>query len=226
MRGEQLAQIRKANGWTQKQLAEMLSSALGKSYASNRVGEWERDRVKIPAHIETFVTELGLSTILTDDRTSDAEPRPFPPAEGEPVLDSHPPTPDDQQPRLLPQEPLTSSSGAYSRVCQEMWELVATAVGMVGAVTGNERLQQDGVIIDADKEALGKAYGKLAETNETFRRMLTGMTASGAWLEVSLVTGITAGKVMRNHQRAKPLPEQPEEGDDDGGSLFAFPASG
>ena len=118
----------------------------------------------------------------------------------------------------------------YARVCEELFELIATGVGLVGAVTGSEKLRIDGEIILADKKNLGKAYGKLAETNETFRNMLTGMHGGGAWLNVALVTGITAGKLMRNHQGAKvvsPPPDEPaEEGvtlHGDNGAVVHFP---
>ena len=218
MTGPEIQRLRERNGWTQQQLADMLNEALGKKYKPGRIGEWENGRTPVPKHIGSFLLELGLESILPDrdeghgERDGGAD-EPVPGGE-----DTFPPGPTAAPP--AGQQPLTGYSGAYARVCTELWELVATGVGMVGAVTGSEQLQQDGRIIEADKEALGRAYGKLAETNETFRKMLTGMTTSGAWLEVSLATGITAGKIMRNHQR--PRPQAVEEGRGDG-AVVDFP---
>ncbi len=98
-----------------------------------------------------------------------------------------------------------SPSGVYIKACTELWQIVATGVGMTGAAIGSRALMLDGQTIDADKEMLGEAWGKLAETNATFRNMLVGLTTGGAWFQVAIVTGSTVGRCWANH--AVPLPE-------------------
>jgi len=46
---------------------------------------------------------------------------------------------------------LPTSGNLYSRVCEELFEMVATGVGLVGAATGNDVLQKDGAIIAENK---------------------------------------------------------------------------
>lgn len=212
MNGDQLKQLRTAQGWSQQKLADLINPALDRKYGSAMISRWEKGNAPIPKHVSTFLEGLELTATLPDEHIT-YEPEDFPDA-GE-REDSAPPPPGagSGEPAVSPLLPLGSSP--YARVCEELFELVATGVGMVGAVTGSEKLRIDGEIILADKKNLGKAYGKLAETNATFRNMLAGMTGGGAWLEVALVSGITAGKVMRNHQRPVPImeavPDQPAE---------------
>lgn len=204
MTGEQVKRLRERQGWTQQQMGEMVGRALERKYNGRTISEWESGRRNVPEHVSVFLTELGLETLIPE---SDTEPKISP--DGQDLA----PAPDEKP--IKGQTPL-SSSGVYAKVCEEMWEMVATGVGMVGAVTGSDKLRRDGAIIDADKEALGKAYGRLAETNEVFRNMIASVTTSGAWLEVAFVTGTTAGKIMRNHQ--EPLPGLREVSEDGGSS--------
>ena len=211
MDGKDLRRIRERNEWTQAQLSDLLKATFDGKYSGTQVGRWEKGTSKIPDSVASFLVELEIGEGFGVDFGADAGVEPGSDAREDPVSDSAPPPPPDAGigniGALLP------SGGIYARVCEEMWELVATGIGMAGAVTGSETLQADGRIILEDKQALGKAYGKLAETNETFRRMLTGMTSSGAWLEVALVSGITAGKLMRNHQSARQQDRQQPQDD-------------
>ncbi len=219
MTGRELRELRQRNGWTQKQIAELLNSSLERKYTNGTIGSWENEKRRVPAEVERLLAGLEL------ERAFPLEP---PPLDGETIEpdggpdDSAPPPPPGSESRG--QLPLpTGGDPRFARVCEELWEMVATGVGMVGAVTGSEALRRDGEIILADKQALGKAYGKLAETNATFRRMLTSMTSGGAWLEVALVSGVTAGKMMRSHQglkeqqRRQRLEEQTRLAEEDGG---------
>ena len=215
MTGPELRAFRDKQGWSQGQLADFLNSGLDRRYAPNKLSEWERGKRPIPGIVENFLTTVQLEQAfpLTEERPlePDAETDYTPPTDE----DSAPPPPPGAEPK--PQAAL-SSGNAYARVCEELWEMVATGVGLLGAATGSEALRKDGEIILADKRALGRAYGKLAEQNDTFRRMLMGATTGGAWLEVCLVSGLTAGKIARSHQALKPVPlhaapdlDQPEE---------------
>ena len=205
MNGEQLKQLRTEQGWSQQKLADLLNPALDRKYGSAIISRWETGKAPIPAAVGSFLDGLELTRIVPDEHlTYEDDGFPLGGEQG----DTPPPPPSTagtgdgvQAASLL----LTGGPSPYARVCEELFELVATGVGMVGAVTGSEKLRLDGEIILADKKALGKAYGKLAETNATFRNMLTGMHGGGAYLEVALVSGITAGKLMRNHQRPAPI---------------------
>jgi transcriptional regulator with XRE-family HTH domain len=171
-------------GVTQKELAEVISSAVERTVAQPTYANWERGRGKIPADVESFLEALADGGVILDDvqpaggRLSDTEPR------------DH-----DAQPA-----PVLAIGSSYSALCEQFFELIATAVGMLGAALGSPELMADGQVIDADKKALGAAYGKLAETNETFRNLLIATDKQGAYLAVALTTGATIGKIWRNHQ--------------------------
>lgn len=220
-----MLELRKRRGWSQEQLSELLKTSMGRGSVT-MIRRWEKSERTIPQDIGVFLGELALEERFPTDRflgdTTYEEP---PEGSPDPTLASGdsapPPPPTSAGGQAAGQLPLHAGGGVYARVCEELWELIATSVGMVGAVTGSKNLQADGRIILADKEALGKAWGKLAETNDTFRRMLTSLNSSGAWLEVALVTGITAGKVMRNHQQPE-LPASTEGNGDGEGRVVPF----
>ena len=209
MKGGELRRFREEQGWSQDELGRLLKGALGKG-SGTTVGKWEKEQRPVPDDVGAFVAQLMLDSALPGDPPLDEdalglpgeEPLGFaaPPVEGS-GGDSAPPEPSDPSRGAVPggQLPLPGGS-SYATVCTELWELVATGLGMIGAVTGSEGLRADSEIILADRVALGRAWGKLAETNDTFRRMLLGATSGGAWLEVALVSGVTAGKMYRSHQ--------------------------
>lgn len=210
MNGSELKALRERQGWSQEALGELLKASLGRG-SSTSIGKWEKGTRPVPEEVSRFLIGLELEAAYPG-----ASGEPF---EADPPLDSEasssrggtgdtapspPPTGAGTGEQVAGQAPLpTPGGGAYARVCEELWELVATGVGMIGAVTGSEALRRDGEIIAADRAALGKAYGKLAETNDTFRRMLLGMTSGGAWTEVALVTGITFSKCHRAHREVR-----------------------
>ena len=183
-----LKELREKHGWSQSALAETLNVALDRKYRSAQVSSWEREDRPIPENVSAFLNALAIDMNLggTGEPRFEA-PEPPDPTEDSPPFDS-----------FEPQIP-AGTSGIYARACTELWEMVAMGIGMAGAVTGSDKLQADGRIISADSRALGIAYGKLAETNETFRKMLAGATSGGAWLEVALVTGTTVSKCWANH---------------------------
>jgi transcriptional regulator with XRE-family HTH domain len=201
MKGSELRRWREEQGWSQDELAKLLKASLGKG-SSTTVGKWENETRPVPEDVGALVAKLQLEAAFPDEPPLDEEGLGLgseaAPVEGQ--GDTAPPEPGGS-PLAAPagQSPLPGGGG-YARVCEELWELVATGVGMVGAVTGSQALRRDGEILLADKQALGRAWGKLAETNDTFRRMLLGATSGGAWLEVAMVSGITVGKCYRSHQ--------------------------
>lgn len=193
MTGDELRKLRERRGLDRNELAELMNSALGTTYSGESIARWERGRE--PARkVQAFLDELAVQEFSTltgaaggdDELELDGGFAPNvdePPGPGAPAA----------------QPVLVSGSGAMVKACTELWELIATGVGMVGAAVGSEALMNDGAIIAGDKEALGAAWGKLAETNDTFRRMLVGMTEGGAWLQVALVTGTTFSKCWQSH---------------------------
>lgn len=195
MTSETLRRLREGRNWSQAELAELLNAALERNYESASIGRWETGARKVPKDVSAYLEVLALQTALPGVDPADQLYGP----QEEPDGDSAPPDPNPAPEPPVGQQPYPGAANGYERLCTELFEMVATGVGMVGAVLGSEPLMRDGAIIDADKEALGRAYGKLAQTNETFRRMLQSMTTSGAWLEVALVSGTTAGKLWRNH---------------------------
>lgn len=215
MTGDDLRKLRERRGLERGELADALNAALGTSYNAESIGRWERGRE--PARkVTAFLEELAVSE-FADDITGPAVPSGDEPAGDVGPAGDIPPGPG---PSTEPQLPVTSGRGAWVKACEELWEMVATGVGMMGAATGNMALVNDGAIIAQDKAALGAAWGKLAETNETFRRMLVGMTEGGAWLQVALVTGTTFSKCYQGHvaytahtrtQAAAPPAEEPPQ---------------
>lgn len=195
MTGEQFKRIQERYGWSGRQLSELLTASLGRNVSQTTVSSWRNDRQTIPADVQGFL--LGL------------EENPDPPVD---LTDfgivEHP---EDSAPgggSVPDKKPLVlASAGAYSRICEEFFELISTAVGMIGGAIGSPAVMQDGRIIYEDKRELGKAWGKLAETNETFRRMLEATDKQGAYLAVALATGSTVGKIWRNHATQPPGPE-------------------
>ena len=192
MTGEQLKRFQSQFGWSNKQLADLINSSLGRKYDASKMSQWRNDRAAIPTEVAAFLAGLDEAEPVTD--LSDFEIIEHP-EDSAPGGSSVP----DKKPLVL------ASTGAYSRVCEEFFELISTAVGMIGAAIGNQTVQRDGLIIHEDKRELGRAWGKLAETNETFRRMLEATDKQGAYLAVALATGTTVGRIWRNHA----IPEPP-----------------
>lgn len=194
MNGDDLRKLRERRKWSQGDLADAINAALGRNYGSGSVSPWETGKRKIPDDVSTFLDELAISTALPDD----PEPDPLAGARGV-AADSTPRAGADDV-HLPPSQSTTfGGGGAYVKACTELWEIIASGVGMVGAATGSQAMMLDGQIIATDAPALGEAWGRLAEQNETFRKMLLSMTEGGAWLQVALVTGTTVSKCYQGH---------------------------
>lgn len=201
MDGTEIRRLRERNGWSQSDLAAAVNASIGRSYNPSSISAWENGRRPAPAAVAAFMQQLATELGFDDDEQEPSQrPRPKPTAPDVAPRGAEETPPSGQ--------PAIGGGGAWARACEELWELVATGVGMVGAATGNDALVRDGAIIAADKQALGAAWGKLAETNETFRRMLAGMTEGGVWLQVALVTGTTVSKCWGNHARYSLAPAE------------------
>lgn len=180
---EQLRAVRQRQGWTREKASEVLRDALGREHglSPSSLRDWERGTRPVPADAASFLADL-----LESDGGGPADLPPF--------------KAPDSAPGAGPSVPVAlAGPGVYAKVCTEMFELVATGVGMVGAALGSDTLQRDGQIIYADRAQLGQAWGKLAEQNETFAKLLTQTEKQGAYLAVALATGATAGRIWQNH---------------------------
>lgn len=196
MTGDDLRKLRERRGWSQKELAEALNVALGKQYGSGSISPWETGKRRIPDDVSAFLDELALTTAMPSDADPDADPLAGAP-HGDVAADTAPGV--DPGAVTPPQPRIGASGGAYAKACTELWEIIASGVGMMGAATGSEALMFDGQVIATDAPALGAAWGRLAEENATFRKMLLSMTEGGAWLQVALVTGTTVSKCYQGH---------------------------
>jgi helix-turn-helix protein len=200
--GADIKRLRERRGLSQTELAEILNGLLDKRYSSGSVSPWENDRRTIPSDVASLIEQMLVDTALPGE----SEPSPDAQVAGDQAPGG------DRPPPVVAQPPLTSGAVVYARACAELWEMIGAGVGMAGAATGNTALMLDGQVIVADKEALGKAWGRLAETNETFRKMLASMTEGGAWLQVAVVTGTTVARCYQNHATAPLQPQADYEG--------------
>lgn len=195
MSGDQLTSMMERRNLEKQDLAEILNNALGRNYNVESIRRWQTGARAIPRNVEAFLEELALDGGFRPDTPPAPAGGPQEPTD-EPswAADTEP----GPGPSAAPQAPL-GDGGAYQRACEDLWEMIATGIGMIGAATGSDALMYDGQVILQDKQALGAAWGRLAASNDTFRRMLIGMTEGGAWLQVSLVTGTTLSRCWQGH---------------------------
>ena len=197
MSGAQLRAHRDRLGMTQEAFGRMLGDALGRRYGADNVGKWERGTIKVPRPVATLL-EYGaddtIAATAADAKAGRGQQPTFTIEDSAPAADG---------PEIAAGNGPTLFGGAqYAKICEQFFELIATGVGMVGAGIGNETIKRDGEIILANKQQMGAAYGKLAETNEVFRNLLLSSDRQGAYLAVALATGTTAGEIWRNHSLA------------------------
>lgn len=199
MTGEQLKTVQEHYGWTGKQLADVLAEAVGRKVSTSAVSSWRTGAQRVPADVAAF-----LESLVDEDLTATAVPEP----------EGGAPAGEDEGPRRTAARggppPIVSASG-YATICTQFFELIGTAVGMIGAAVGSDTVRRDGLIINEDKHELGRAWGKLAETNETFRNMLLATDKQGAYLAIALATGTTVSKIWRNHQPIELAPQTAAE---------------
>lgn len=212
MTGAELKALQTRYGWTNAELAGVLNPALDRHYNGDLITKWRSGRAKVPARVEAFLVGLDDPPALSAEHGPAAEPAVPPPGE-----EDTPPTgtAGGARPSLTL---VAGGPGSYSRVCEEFFELIATAVGMIGAAIGSDSVRYDGRIILEDKQALGQAWGKLAEQNETFARLLVATDKQGAYLAVALATGTTAGRIWQNHQPPSPPTLTAVPGEHDAGT--------
>jgi transcriptional regulator with XRE-family HTH domain len=199
--GAELREWRKGQGLTQQEVATILNGALGTNYRDYKIGHWENEKRKIPAHVLDFLAGGAASTTAVGEESAAS---PGTPAPGE---DLPPRAQPDSKPALLP----VLSGGEYAKACEDLWDMIG--FGLVAAGTGLQRpaIRNDGYIIcgweDASgkheglKRELGVAYGKLAERNRTFQRLVIALSQESVWAEVVIVTAKMGQQMYANHMR-------------------------
>lgn len=207
MVGDDLKRLRDKREWSQQDLATTLNALLDKNYGGGYISQMETGNRKVPAAVAAVIEEL-----LIDSNLAPSEPL-TPSPEGALSDDSSPgqSTAQDIPPGAPPpaQPVLSPTGGTYAKACTQLWEIIAMGVGTIGAAVGNRALMYDGEIIEADKEALGEAWGKLAESNDVFRKWVGQALEGGAWVQVCLATGGTMARCHQNHRAyARHMAEQ------------------
>lgn len=212
--------FRELNNMTQADLAKHLTENVGLNVSETTIGRWERDQRHTPEPVVAYMQ-------------GGAADSPIAPEPG--LDDGAPPAADDAPPSVpggvrRPAPSLQLSSVTYEAACVDLWEMIGFGVKLFGQAVRNPVLMTDGDIIDSQKQDLGRAYGKLAEKNDTFRRLVIGLTQGGIWVEVTSVTVKMAVTIAQNHQAyARHVAEQrraaAETPHGDGGQQEPTPAA-
>jgi transcriptional regulator with XRE-family HTH domain len=209
--GERVREFRRLNGLkTQQQLVEHLERNIGLKVSSSTVGRWENDQTHTPERVIAYLE----GRITDDDQAPPQAPPEGAQAVPPPMGEDLPPGSFGDETRAQEREPirpLQITSQLYEKACVDLWDMIGFGFVVAGQGLGRRVIYDDGLIIQANKQELGRAYGKLAEQNETFRRVIVGMTQGGVWVEVVGVTVKLGMQLAQNHQRvAQQPPPEPE----------------
>jgi hypothetical protein len=185
----------------------LLTDALGKGHAQGSVLRWERGERPVPRTVVDYLAGNG-GTHIPESPGGDGAAAP-PPGE-----DLPPRAQPDSKPALVP----AVTGGEYAKACEDLWDMVGFGLVAAGTGLGRPALKNDGYLIcgweDASgkheglKRELGVAYGKLAERNRTFQRIVLAMSQESVWAEVIIVTGKLAQQMYANHMRYATLEAQ------------------
>lgn len=203
MTGEELQRFRERRGLERQEFAELLNSSLGTNHNGDAISRWERGAGQgrpVPKKVAAFLERLALEEFAGGGELGGEDGARGLEDDDRPIVDDELGRDSAPGPGAVDPQPALGGGGAYARACEELWELVATGIGLAGGALRSQALIYDSQIILADKEALGAAWGKLAQTNKTFQKMLLSMTEGGAWMQVALVTGTTFTKCWQAHQ--------------------------
>ncbi len=64
--GEQVARARRAQGWSQSQLAHEIAKGMGRRYSQTTISQWERGETSMPEEVRDFLEELISPASLRD----------------------------------------------------------------------------------------------------------------------------------------------------------------
>lgn len=217
---EELAQFRSESGLNQSAMAELLNDVLGMHYSGSTISAWEREHKPIPRHVQSALEDMIISAGGSVREDSPADDGEIPGADPQSRRPDLPPR-FDSDTRIVP-VPVPAGNMLQS-AATEMFQGIGMGLEMAGAFIGGPKvidsngdgkvdislLEQDGRIIAADAEKLGRAWAHLAEQNAWVARIIGSMTSGGAWVEVIMATSGTVFAVYQNHAGyAKFLQEQ------------------
>jgi hypothetical protein len=207
--GAELRAWRKSQGLTSTDLSVLLTDALGKGHGQGSVLRWERGERPVPGSVIDYLAG-GAQQQAPGGGGAAAEPPGDTPGEDLPPRAQ----PDTNRPALLP----IVTGGEYAKACEDLWDMIG--FGLVAAGTGLRKpaIRNDGYLISGWEDASGKheglkrelgvAYGKLAERNRTFQRLVLAMSQESVWAEVIIVTAKLAQQIYANHMRYATLEAQ------------------
>jgi transcriptional regulator with XRE-family HTH domain len=205
MTGEELKAWRESQGLTEKDLASLLNEPLGRKYGADTVRRWEKGERNLPRGVVDFLAGGAASTTASGGEGGGDPSSPGAPlAPGE---DLPPRAQPDSKPALLP----VLSGGEYAKACEDLWDMIGFGLVAAGTGLGRPAIRSDGYIICGWEDATGKheglkrelgvAYGKLAERNRTFQRLVLALSQESVWAEVVIVTAKLAQQMYANHMR-------------------------
>lgn len=201
MTGQDLNRIQSTLALTDADLLTLLNGTLERKYNGTRLREWKQDERPVPkivaSLLENLTLERGLG--LDDTAATDSLDDTVEQLLREEAGDTAPGVGGAAAEKTKTVALLAGGKGAYTKTCVDLWQIVGLGVSSTGALMGSAAIVVDGQIIDADAQALGEAWGKLAEQNQVFARWLMQASMGGAWLQVVLATGGTMAKIVQNH---------------------------
>lgn len=205
MNGQQLREWRESKGLTQGQVAEFVNETLmlTEPISGNNIGYYERERQRIPADIAAFFDQIVATPDDVIDGLEIPEPKPRRPRKPK-EQDEAPQAPVGSGQQTLPFDP----GRTYTQACTELWRIVALGFSGWGMLFQKPVYIDDGKLIDQQAAALGEAWGKAAEQNETLKRWVGSLSEGGVWVQVSIVTGQLAGSLAQNHMVHRELRRQ------------------
>jgi hypothetical protein len=218
--GARVIRFRELNELSRAQLRDLIEQDVGLRVSTDTIGKWERDKGRTPDVVLRYMQGGRQESPLVDE-------------DEQQQLDGMPPRPEDPPPGSFSDgttddgpkiKPLQLQSQLYEKACVDLWLMIGFGVQVAGKGLRSPLVERDGAIIQSQASDLGKAYGKLAEQNETFRRIVVGLTQGGVWVEVGGVTISLAMAIAGNHsayaahlrqqaQEAANRPPEPPEGD-------------
>lgn len=205
MNGEQLREWREQQGLKQRDVADLLNEPLGRKYTGNVVSVWERGDRPIPSDVLEFLTTGGSAPVKPEAMTEEGHVTthdPAPPASGD-VPPLAPTTAGKPSLALVAHDP------ALAKACEELWDMFGFSLVAIGSGFDKPAIRNDGQIIcgwedsggkhPGMKRDLGVAYGKLAERNRTFQRIVLALSQESVWAEVTVVTTKLCIAMYQNH---------------------------
>lgn len=94
----------------------------------------------------------------------------------------------------------------------DLYRAAGSGLVILGGMTGDQALKNDGELIDNRADVLAAEWAKLAENDPKVRKALSNLSTGSAWGGVVLTHTLLAFAMIKNHQQyGKPkAPKQPK----------------